>query len=280
MREVPVQRITEEVARLSQEANCDLPEGVEKALREAAEREESPVGREVLRSLAENALIARQDRMPICQDTGFSVVFVEVGQDVHLVGGNVYDAVNEGVRQGYREGFLRKSILDHPWQGKNTGDNTPAIVHLDIVPGDRVRLRFMPKGGGSENKSRLAMLRPADGLEGARRFVIETVEKAGPDACPPFIVGVGIGGTFDKVAFLAKKALLRPIGTFNSRPEVAEFERELLVAVNRLGLGPEGLGGRTTALWVAVEVSPRHIASFPVAVNIQCHAARVKEAVI
>lgn len=280
MREVPVERITREVARLCQEANFDLPWEVESALAEAAQREESPVGREVLGFLVENARIARKERMPICQDTGFAVVFLEVGQDVHLTGGDVREAVNEGVRQGYREGFLRKSILDHPWQGRNTGDNTPAVIHFEIVPGDHVRIRFLPKGGGSENKSRLAMLRPADGLEGAKRFVVETVDRAGPDACPPFVVGVGMGGTFDKVAFLAKKALLRPVGAFNPRPEVADLERELLAKVNRLGVGPEGLGGRVTALWVAVEIFPRHIASFPVAVNIQCHAARVKEAVI
>lgn len=280
VREVGVDQVREAVARLCREAASDLPADVVRALEEAARREESPVGRRVLAEIGENARIASEERVPLCQDTGFAVVFVELGQDVHLVGGDLYDAINRGVAEGYTEGFLRKSILAHPWLGGNTGDNTPAVIHVDIVPGDRVRLLFLPKGGGSENKSALAMLRPTDGLEGAKAFVLETVRRAGPDACPPLVVGVGIGGTFDQVALLAKKALLRPVGRHHPRPEVAELERELLAASARLGIGPMGLGGRVTALWVAVEIFPRHIATFPVAVNIQCHAARRREAVI
>lgn len=280
MRQVPVERVRQEVARLLREANYELPADVAAALEEARAREESPVGRRVLEELAENARIAREEGIPLCQDTGFAVVFLEVGQDVHLVGGSLTEAVNAGVRDAYVGGYLRKSILDHPWLGKNTGDNTPAVIHTEIVPGDRVRVRVLPKGGGSENKSALAMLRPADGLEGAKAFVLETVRRAGPDACPPFVVGVGIGGTFDLVAFLAKKAILRPVGEHHPRPEVAELERELYHEIQRLGIGPQGLGGRVTALWVAVEIYPRHIASFPVAVNIQCHSARSKEGLI
>ncbi len=280
VREVHVDEVRRAVARLCAEAAVELPEDVGRALAEAAEREESPVGRAVLAELAENVRVARTDRVPLCQDTGFAVVFVELGQDVHLTGGNLYDAINRGVAEGYTSAFLRPSILAHPWLGGNTGDNTPAVIHVDLVPGDRVRLTLLPKGGGSENKSALAMLRPADGLEGAKAFVLETVRRAGPDACPPLVVGVGIGGTFDQVALLAKKALLRPVGRHHPRPEVAELERELLAASARLGIGPMGLGGRVTALWVAVEIFPRHIATFPVAVNIQCHAARRREAVI
>lgn len=280
VRQVHVDQVREAVARLCREANYHLPAGVLGALEGAVSREESPVGREVLREIAENARIARQEVFPLCQDTGFTVVFLHLGQDVHLVGGDLTEAVNEGVRQGYREGFLRKSILSHPWQGENTGDNTPAVLHIEVIPGEEVEITVLPKGGGSENKSRLAMLRPADGLEGARAFVLETIRLAGPDACPPLIVGVGLGGTFDKVASLAKHAILRPVGQHHPRPEVAALERELLEGAERLGLGPAGLGGRVTALWVAVEIYPRHIASFPVAVNIQCHAARSRTAVI
>lgn len=280
MREIHVQQIEDTVARLAQEANHHLPEDVLAAIRRAQETEESPAGRDVLGQIVENAAIAAEGEFPLCQDTGFAVVFLEVGQEVHLVGGSLTDAVNAGVARGYTDGYLRKSILAHPWLGGNTGDNTPAILHTEIVPGEEVRIRLLPKGGGSENKSRLAMLTPADGLEGLKKFVIETVEKAGPSACPPLIVGVGVGGTFDKVAYLAKRAVMRPIGWRHPRPEVAELEAELLEAINKLGVGPQGLGGRNTALWVNVEIFPRHIASFPVAVNIQCHAARQKEAIL
>ncbi len=268
------------VAGLLREAAFELPPDVVRALEEAARREDSPLGREALELILENARVARSEGLPLCQDTGFAVVFLEIGQDVHLVGGSLAAAVNEGVREAYVEGLLRKSILDHPWAGRNTGDNTPAVLHTEIVAGDRVRVRVLPKGGGSENKSALAMLRPADGLEGVRDFVVETVRGAGPAACPPFVVGVGIGGTFDHVAYLAKKAILRPVGRHHERPEVAELERELLGAVNATGLGPGGFGGSVTALWVAVEIFPRHIASLPVAVNIQCHSARSREAIL
>lgn len=280
VREVAVDEVRRAVARLCREAASDLPEDVVRALEAAARREVSPVGREILAEIGENARIAAEERVPLCQDTGFAVVFIDLGQDVHLVGGGLHEAVNRGVAEGYTEGYLRKSILAHPWLGGNTGDNTPAVIHVDLVPGDRVRIRLLPKGGGSENRSALAMLRPADGLEGARAFVLETVRRAGPDACPPLVVGVGIGGTFDHVAHLAKRAILRPLGEHHPRPEVAELERQLLEEIGRLGIGPMGLGGRVTALWVAVEIFPRHIASFPVAVNIQCHAARRREAVI
>ncbi len=280
VREVHVDEVAGAVARLCRQANYHLPEDVTRAVEAAAERETSPVGREILGQIAENAGIAAEEQVPLCQDTGFTVVYLEVGQDVHLVGGDLTEAVNRGVAEGYVGGFLRKSILAHPWEGGNTGDNTPAVIHTEIVPGDRLHIRVLPKGGGSENKSRLAMLRPADGLEGAKRFVVETVAMAGPDACPPLIVGVGIGGTFDKVADLAKRAILRPIGRHHPRPEVAALERELYDEIERLGIGPQGLGGRTTALWVAVEIFPRHIASFPVAVNIQCHSARQAEVVL
>lgn len=280
MHEVDVARVRREVARLFQEVNFRLPEDVFSALRDARRREESETGCEVLDQLVENARIAAEEAVPLCQDTGFAVVFLEVGQDVHLVGGDLEEAVNAGVREAYTAGYLRKSILDHPWLGKNTGDNTPAVIHTEIVRGDRIRLRVLPKGAGSENKSALAMLRPADGIEGARAFILETVARAGPDACPPLVVGVGMGGTFDLVAYLAKKAILRPIGEYHPRPEVAKLERELHEEIEGLGIGPQGLGGRVTALWVAVEIYARHIASFPVAVNIQCHASRHGETII
>lgn len=280
MREIDAASIAEVVARLCQEANFDLPEDVAAAVEKALSSEESPTGKEVLRQILENARIAREERVPMCQDTGFAVFFLELGQDVHVVGGDLYEAVNEGVRRGYTEGFLRKSILADPLKGGNTGDNTPAVIHTSIVPGDRLKIIMAAKGGGSENMSAVGMLKPADGIEGVRRFVIETVKKAGPNPCPPVVVGVGIGGTFEKVALLAKRALLRPIGQYHPDPDVAALEAELNREINKLGIGPAGMGGRTTAFWVSIETFPRHIASFPVAVNIQCHASRHKEAVL
>jgi len=277
MREVPVERITEAVRRLSVEANTRLGDDVVAAFERFREGEQSPTGRDVLAQLLENARIARDEGLPLCQDTGFAVVFVDLGQDVHLVGGDLYEAVNEGVRQGYREGYLRKSIVADPLRRKNTGDNTPAVVHVRLVPGDRVRITFAPKGGGSENMSGIAMLKPADGVEGVKRFVVDRVRQAGPNPCPPTIVGVGIGGTFEIAALLAKRALLRPVGDRNPDPFYADLEEELLAEVNRLGIGPAGLGGTTTSLDVHIEVHPCHIASLPVAVNIQCHSARHKE---
>ncbi|GAB6062456.1 fumarate hydratase [Deferrisoma palaeochoriense] len=280
MRDVPVQAITETVRRLCVEANTRLGDDVVRAFERFRDAEESPTGRDVLEQLLENARIARDEGLPLCQDTGFAVVFVELGQDVHLVGGDLYEAVNEGVRRGYEEGYLRKSIVADPLRRKNTGDNTPAVVHVRIVPGDRVRITFAPKGGGSENMSGIAMLKPADGVEGVKRFVVERVREAGPNPCPPTIVGVGIGGTFEVAALLAKRALLRPVGEPNPDPFYADLERELLGRINALGIGPAGLGGTTTSLAVHIEAHPCHIASLPVAVNIQCHSARHKEAEI
>ncbi len=281
VRELDVGLITEAVAALCVAANCDLPDDVRAALTAARAAEESDVGREVLGQLLENADIAAGQRLPICQDTGFAVVFAEVGQDVHLVGGDFAAAVNEGVRRGYRDGYLRKSIVSEPAHARrNTGDNTPAILHTSIVPGDRVRLTLMTKGGGAENMSSLTMLKPSQGWEGVAKAVVETVGRAGSNPCPPTIVGVGIGGTIEMVTLLAKKALLREIGSRHPDERLAALEDELLAAVNDLGLGPQGLGGRTTSLAVFIEEMPCHIASLPVAVNVQCHAQRHKTMVL
>ncbi|MGC8960141.1 MAG: fumarate hydratase [Chloroflexia bacterium] len=281
MREIAADAVAETVARLCMEANYDLGEDVEAALQAALEREESEVGRGILRQILENAAIARQEKIPICQDCGLAIVFLELGQEVHIVGGDLYEAVNEGVRRGYREGYLRMSVVRQPFSARrNTGDNTPAIIHTRIVPGEHLRIIVAPKGGGSENMSRLAMLTPAAGRPGIVEFVLRAVDEAGANPCPPIIVGVGIGGSFERVAYLAKYALLRPLGTPNPDPELAELEQELLERVNRLGIGPQGFGGRTTALAVHVEAEPCHIASLPAAVNLQCHAARHKEAVL
>lgn len=258
------------------DANYDIPEDVFNALKKGLEKEESALGKEVLKELIENDEIARRERLPICQDCGLAVLFIEIGQDVHFVGGDFNAAVEEGVRQGYKEGYLRKSTC-HPLTRKNVGDNTPPIVHLKIVPGEKVRIVCAPKGGGSENMSRLKMLKPAEGIEGVKKLVIEAVREGGGNPCPPIIVGVGIGGNFEASALLAKKALLRPLGSKNPDPELAKLEEELFEKINRLGIGPMGYGGRVTALGVHVEMMPCHIASFPVAVNIQCHAARHKE---
>ncbi len=255
-------------------ANLELPDDVFAALKEKLEVEPSETGREILNQLIENARIARSDGIPICQDTGTAVVWVELGQDVRIEGGFLMDAINEGVREGYVEGYLRKSIVADPLRRVNTGDNTPAHVHVELVPGDSLRLTILPKGGGSENMGSLAMLTPAEGREGVKRFVIESVERAGANPCPPGIIGVGIGSTFDGVALLAKKALLRPIGQRHPDPFYAEFEIELLEEINSLGIGPQGLGGLITTLDVHIEVAPTHITSLPVAVNINCHAAR------
>ncbi len=238
------------------------------------------MGREVLDQLVQNAEIARRERMPICQDTGATVVLVEIGQDVHIVGGDLTEAINEGVRRGYEDGYLRKSIVAHPLERKNTGDNTPAMIRYEIVPGESVRIVVAPKGGGSENMSAFKMLTPAEGEAGVKEFVVETVRRAGPNPCPPVVVGVGVGGTFDVCCWLAKKALLRPLGQPNADPTFARLERELLEQINNLGIGPSGLGGRTTALAVHIEWFPCHITSLPVAVNLNCHAARHKEVVL
>ncbi len=281
MRELHVSRITETVAELCQRACTDLPEDVVANLAKALGKERSEVGRETLRDIESNLRIAKDESVPLCQDTGFTVVVLDLGQEVHLVGGDLSAAVNDGVRKGYKEGFLRTSILQDPIRrDKNTGDNTPAVIHTHLVPGDKVAISVLPKGGGSENKSALKMLTPADGLAGVKRFVIDTVSKAGPSACPPLTVGVGIGGTFDHVAWLAKKAIFRRSGEPSPDPYYAALERELLDEINRLGIGPMGLGGSTSAIAVHVEAHPCHIASLPVAVNIQCHSARHKEAIL
>ncbi len=276
MREVSVQRITEAVRDLAIKANTELGDDVLRAFEQALEKEESPTGKEILRRLIENAKIARQERIPMCQDTGFAVVFVEIGQDVRIIGGSLKDAITEGVRRGYEEGYLRKSIC-HCITRKNTGDNTPPVIHFDVVPGSTLKIVLAPKGGGSENMSRVTMLTPAVGMEGVRDFVVQRVRESGPNPCPPTIVGVGIGGTFEQAAILAKKSLLRPLGSRHPDPTLAALEEEWLERINRLGIGPQGLGGRITSLALHIEMMPCHIASLPVAVNIQCHAARHKE---
>jgi fumarate hydratase subunit alpha len=277
VRELDVREVAEAVKTMCITANYDLPEDVHDALVKAREAEESPVGKEVLGQLVENADIAAADRVPICQDTGFAVIFAEVGQDVHLVGGPFEDAVNEGVRQGYGDGYLRKSVAEEPAQARrNTKDNTPAIIHTSIVPGDKVRLTMMAKGGGAENMSSLNMLKPSQGWDGMVEAVVDTVSRAGSNPCPPVIIGVGIGGTIDMVTVLAKKALLRDVGSTHPDARIAAMEDELLEKINALGIGPQGLGGSTTAIDVFIEEMPCHIASMPMAVNVQCHAQRHK----
>ncbi|OAT81382.1 fumarate hydratase [Desulfotomaculum copahuensis] len=280
MRNIPASEITGTVAGLCQQANYQLGEDVLTAIKNAGEQEISLTGRDILQQLLKNAEIAREESVPMCQDTGFAVVFLELGQEVHVTGGDLYEAVNEGVRRGYVEGYLRKSIVGDPLNRKNTGDNTPAVIHTRIVPGDKLRIVVAPKGGGSENMSAIKMLKPAEGVAGVKNFVLETVKAAGPNPCPPVVVGVGIGGTFEKAALLAKESLLRPVGRPSPDPVLAALENELLEAVNATGIGPQGLGGLTTALAVHIETYPCHIASLPVAVNLNCHASRHKEAII
>ncbi len=278
MRKVHVNEIKEAVKELTIKANYELPQETVVLFQEALKKEESPLGREVLTQILENARVAKEEQMPYCQDTGMTVVFLEIGQEVVIEGGNLIDAVNEGVREAVKEGYLRASMVWDPvFERKNTKDNTPAIIHTEIVPGDKVRIIVAPKGAGSENTSRLAMLKPADGWEGVKRFILETVKNAGPNACPPLTVGVGIGGNFELCAYLAKKALLRPHGERHRDPLIRKIEEELLEEINKLGLGPMGFGGTVTAVDVKVEMYPCHIASLPVAVNIQCHASRHAE---
>jgi fumarate hydratase subunit alpha len=279
MREIEVALVTRAVKEAAMAANYEPEEDLLRAFARGAETEESESGREIFRQLLENARIAREERIPMCQDCGLAVVFVELGQEVHLTGGSLTDAIQAGVRQGYGEGYLRKSLC-HPLTRANTGDNTPAVIHTEVVPGDRLKLIVVPKGGGSENMSRLYMLKPAEGLAGIKDKVVATVREAGPNPCPPIIVGVGIGGTFERAALLAKKALLRELGLPHADPEIAGLEAELLKEINDLGIGPAGLGGRITALAVNVLMQPCHIASLPVAVNIQCHSSRHKEVIL
>lgn len=273
MRKIHVQNITDAVKDAVMNANFELDEDILKALRDAKEKEVSALGRDILMKLIENAAIAKKEKIPLCQDTGLVVMFVEMGQDVMLVGGDFYTALEEGVRQGYREGFLRKSVC-HPFTRKNTGDNTPVIIHLDVVPGNDLKIWVMPKGGGSENMSRLFMLSPSAGWDGVKEKIVQAVIDAGSNPCPPTILGVGIGGNFEQCAILSKKALLRPLGTSNPDPEIDSMEQELLEAVNKTGVGPQGLGGSTTSLAAHILMMPCHIASLPVALNIQCHSSR------
>jgi fumarate hydratase subunit alpha len=280
MREIAAQTISEQVAKLCTDANYYLGEDVLTALKAGLAKEESPTGRAILEQIIENAGIAKEGEFPICQDTGFSVFFVELGQEVLVTGKTLEEAIADGVRKGYSEGFLRKSIVSDPLQRVNTKDNTPPVIWIETRPGKELKITIAPKGGGSENMSEVAMLTPSDGAEGVKNFVVDKVRRAGSNPCPPIIVGVGIGGTFEKVAWLAKKSLLRPVGDRNPDPFYAAMELELLERVNKLGIGPQGLGGRITALDVHVEVFPCHIASLPAAVNIQCHAARHKTVVL
>lgn len=274
MRTIQVSEITKNIRDMCIEANHYLTPDMERALTEARKEERSPLGRLVLGQLEENLRIAGEDRIPICQDTGMAVVFLEVGQDVHLEGGEVEDAVNEGVRRGYDEGFLRKSVVGDPLLRENTKDNTPAVIHYSIVPGDRIKITLAPKGFGSENMSRIFMLKPADGIEGVKNAILTAVRDAGPNACPPMVVGVGIGGTFEKCALMAKQALTRPLDSHSDIPYIKEMEEELLERMNRSGIGPGGLGGTTTVLGVNINTYPTHIAGLPVAVNICCHVNR------
>lgn len=274
MRTIQVQQITEQIKEMCIQVNHYLSEDMKEALRNAQAGEKSPLGCQILSQLQENLKIAGEDMIPICQDTGMAVVFLKVGQDVHLEGGSIEDAVNEGVRQGYTEGYLRKSVVKDPLIRENTRDNTPAVIHYEIVPGDKVTITVAPKGFGSENMSRVFMLKPADGIEGVKNAVLTAVKDAGPNACPPMVVGVGIGGTFEKCALMAKQALMRPVGSHSDISYVKEMEEELLSRINGLGIGPGGLGGTTTALAVNVNTYPTHIAGLPVAVNICCHVNR------
>jgi fumarate hydratase subunit alpha len=281
MRDIDSKKITEAVSKLFQEACLYLPEDALAALKQASEKEESPVAKDVLAQMIENTEIADKEKIPLCQDTGAAVVMLELGQEVHVAGGDLYTAINEGVRQGYEKGYLRKSMVRQPFSARvNTKDNTPAIIHSDIVPGDKLKISIMPKGGGSENCSRLTVMPPAKGRQGIIDFVVNLVNESGSNPCPPVIIGLGIGGTTDKTMAMAKKALLRKVGEPNPDPEVAGLEKEILQRVNNLGIGPMGYGGRTTALAVHAEVFPAHIASMPVAVNIQCWCARHKEATL
>lgn len=274
MRTIQVNEITRNIREMCIEANHFLSPDMEKAMKNAVQREESPLGRQILEQLQENLRIAGNDMIPICQDTGMAVIFMEIGQDVHFEGGSLEEAINEGVRQGYTEGYLRKSVVVDPLFRENTKDNTPAVVHYEIVPGEQVKITVAPKGFGSENMSRVFMLKPADGMEGVKEAILTAVKDAGPNACPPMVVGVGIGGTFEKCALLAKKALTRPVDQHSDIPYVQEMEKELLQRINGTGIGPGGLGGTVTALAVNINVYPTHIAGLPVAVNMCCHVNR------
>lgn len=280
MREIDAAQITDVIERLCIEANEHLPEDVKCAIRKCREEEDGEIARGILDNIIENFEIAEQENVPICQDTGMACVFLEIGQDVHITGANLTDAVNEGVRRGYDRGYLRKSVVKDPVRRGNTGDNTPAMIYTEIVPGEQIRITIGPKGFGSENMSAIRMFKPSAGLQGIKDFILETVENAGPNPCPPMVVGVGIGGTFDKAALLAKKALMRPLGSENPDPYYADLEKEMLQKINELGIGPQGFGGRTTAIGLNIETLPTHIAGMPCAININCHVTRHKTEVI
>jgi len=277
MKEIHVDKIRDSVKKLCIEANYFLPADVRAAIVDAEAAETWPVAKDILEKILENVEISKDENVPMCQDTGMACVFLEIGQDVHVAGGCIEDAVNEGVRLGYSEGFLRKSVVGDPINRVNTGDNTPAVIYYDMVPGDKLKIMVAPKGFGSENMSQIKMLKPADGIEGVKEFIIKTVKEAGPNPCPPVVVGVGIGGTFDRAALLAKKALTRSLSQRNEDPFYRELEEELLQKINELGIGPQGFGGKTSALAVNIEKFPTHIAGLPVAVNINCHVTRHKE---
>lgn len=280
MRTIDSSIITDVIEKLCIEANYYLNDDIRNALEQAKQDEESEQGKEILDILVKNADLAKQNNMPICQDTGMAVIFCEVGQDVHITGARLTEAINEGVRRGYKKGYLRTSIVKDPLFRENTGDNTPAIIHYDIVEGDKIKIVVAPKGFGSENMSAVTMLKPSDGIQGVKDFIVNTVEKAGSNPCPPIVVGIGIGGTLEKAAILAKKALLRRIDMHSDIPYIKELEKQVLQDINKLGIGPAGIGGRVTALGVNIEVYPTHIAGLPVAVNISCHATRHAETVI
>lgn len=277
MREIEFNKIVEAVSNLCIEANYYISADIRNALEKCKEEEDYDLAKEILNDIIKNSEIASKEKMPMCQDTGMACVFLEVGQEVHVIGGALTDAINEGVRKGYEEGYLRKSVVKDPIDRVNTKDNTPAIIYYDIVPGDKIKITLAPKGFGSENMSAIKMLKPSDGIEGVKEFILETVKNAGPNPCPPMVVGVGIGGTFDKAAYLAKKALTRSLDKENPNEFYRELEKEMIEKINKLGIGPQGFGGKTTALGINIEVFPTHIAGLPVAVNINCHATRHAE---
>ena len=274
MRKINVDTIIQAVKEMCMKSNYELSSDVIEAIKKSKESEKSEIGKDILEKMIQNTEIAKKKQVPICQDTGMAVLFIEIGQDVYIEGGGLTEAINEGIRQGYSEGFLRMSVVNDPILRVNTNDNTPAIIHYDIVEGDRLKISFAPKGFGSENMGALKMLKPSDGIEGIKKFIIDIVKKAGANPCPPIVVGVGVGGTMEKACQLAKKALLRNLGVHSSKKHIKELEIQLLEEINKLGIGPQGLGGKTTALGVNIEVYPTHIAGLPVAVNINCHVAR------
>ncbi|MCW6089932.1 fumarate hydratase [Clostridium sporogenes] len=280
MREISVNTIKKVVKKLCIEANYYLPKDVNDKIIQCKEEETWNIAKEVLQTIEENIHIAKEGNIPLCQDTGMACIFIEIGQDVHIIGGSLQDAINEGIAEGYKEGYLRKSVVSDPIERINTGDNTPAVIYYNIIQGDRIKITVAAKGFGSENMSKIAMLKPADGLEGIKDFILDVVKEGGPNPCPPIVVGVGIGGTFDKCAYLSKKALLRPIDSRNKNKFYKDLEEELLEKINGLGIGPQGFGGKTTALAVNIETFPTHIAGLPVAVNVSCHVTRHKEEII